>query len=241
MVKVTIQTETVEYSQDGSIFEGSLVWDDDASGPLAAVVVYHAWGGVEAFEKSRAVELAKLGYAAFCVDLYGKGIRGSNPEENMKLMQPFLDDRAMLQSRVSRGVEVVREQTIVDESRVAAIGYCFGGLCALDLARIGSDVRGVVSFHGLFMAPGNTDGNSISAKVLALHGWDDPIAPPESVVGLAKELSDAGADWQIHGYGHTLHAFTNPSAQSPDDGAQYDEAGDRRSWQAMSNFLAEIL
>ena len=237
---MTIQTQTIEYTHDDAVFEGCLIWDDAAATPLPGVVVYHAWGGLGAFEQSRATELAKLGYAAFCPDLYGKGIRGDNPDENMKLMQPLLDDRPLLQSRVARGVEVAREQHAVDEVRVAAIGYCFGGLCVLDLARTGSDVLGVVSFHGLFPPPGNTEGNSIRAKVLALHGWEDPMVPPESVVGLAAELTEAGADWQIHGYGHTLHAFTNPNAQSPGDGAQYDETADRRSWQAMTNFLIEI-
>ncbi len=238
---MTIQTRTIEYTFDEAVFEGCVVWSNDAATPLPGVVVYHAWGGLGAFEQSRATELAKLGYAAFCPDLYGKGVRGDNPDDNLKLMQPLLDDRALLQSRIARGVEVARDQDVVDESRVAAIGYCFGGLCVLDLARTGSDVHGVVSLHGLFFPPENTAGNSIRAKVLALHGWDDPMVTPESVVGLAAELTEAGADWQIHGYGHTLHAFTNPHAQSPDQGAQYDEAADRRSWQAMTNFLAEIL
>jgi dienelactone hydrolase len=238
---VTIQIQTIEYAHDDAIFEGCLVWDDEIATPLPGVVVYHAWGGLGAFEQSRATELAKLGYAAFCPDLYGKGIRGDNPDDNLKLMQPLLDDRPLLQSRVAHGVEIARDQDAVDKSRVAAIGYCFGGLCVLDLARIGSDVRGVVSFHGLFQPPGNTEGNSIHAKVLALHGWEDPAVPPEGVVALATELTEAGADWQIHGYGHTLHAFTKPDAQIPNPGSQYSETADRRSWQSMTNFLTEIL
>ena len=238
---MTIQIKTIEYTYDDTVFEGCLVWDDEIGNPLPGVVVYHAWGGLGAFELSRATELAKLGYAAFCPDLYGKGVRGDNPDDNLKLMQPLLDDRSLLQSRVACGLKVARDQDVVDESRVAATGYCFGGLCVLDLARMGSDVLGVVSFHGLFQPPGNTEGKSIRAKILALHGWEDPAVPPERVVALATELTEAGADWQIHGYGHTLHAFTKPDAQIPNSGSKYSESGDRRSWQAMTNFLAEIL
>lgn len=237
---MTIQTRTIDYSQDGENFEGFLAWDDSSSGPRPAVVISHAWGGAGEFEQDRARDLAELGYAGFALDLYGKGIRGTNPEENTKLMQPFLGDRALLQSRMQLAVEVARGQDEVDASRVAAMGYCFGGLCVLDLARTGADVLGVASFHGLFIPPGNTSGNKITAKVLALHGWDDPLAPPDQVVALATELTEAGADWQIHGFGNTLHAFTNPQAQDPANGFQYSELATRRSWQMLGDFLAEI-
>jgi len=237
---VTIQTKIVEYSHHGTTFEGYLAWDDASTEPRPAVLVSHAWGGAGDFEHARARDLAELGYVGFSLDLYGKGVRGSNPDENAVLMQPFLDDRAMLQGRLQRAIEVASQQDGVDASRMAAIGYCFGGLCVLDLARIGVDLRGVVSFHGLFHPPGNTGGNRISARVLALHGWDDPMATPEQVVALAEELTAGGADWQIHGYGHALHAFTNPEANDPDHGVAYDETANRRSWQAMANFLEEI-
>lgn len=237
---MTIQTKIVEYSHHGTTFEGYLAWDDASTEPRPAVLVSHAWGGAGDFEHARARDLAELGYVGFSLDLYGKGVRGSNPDENAVLMQPFLDDRAMLQGRLQRAIEVASQQDGVDASRMAAIGYCFGGLCVLDLARIGVDLRGVVSFHGLFHPPGNTGGNRISARVLALHGWDDPMATPEQVVALAEELTAGGADWQIHGYGHALHAFTNPEANDPDHGVAYDETANRRSWQAMANFLEEI-
>ena len=237
---MSIQTRIIDYSQDGKTFEGCLAWDDDGAEPRPAVLVSHAWGGAGDFEHTRARDLAELGYVGFSLDLYGKGVRGSNPDENAALMQPFLDDRALLQKRLRLAVEVAAGQPEVDASRVAAIGYCFGGLCVLDLARAGADVSGVVSFHGLFFPPGNTAGNSIDAKVLALHGWDDPMATPEQVVALAAELTQAGADWQIHGYGHALHAFTNPEANDPDHGVAYAPAADRRSWRAMVNFLEEL-
>ena len=146
----------------------------------------------------------------------------------------------MLQNRLKIGLQVLRNQGQVDANKTAATGYCFGGMCVLDLARTGEDFQGAASFHGLFNKPGNTDGNAIKAKVLALHGWDDPMVPPADVTALAEELTAGGADWQIHGYGNTLHAFTNPEANAPDMGAMYQADADRRSWQAMENFLAEV-
>ena len=237
---MTIQTTAVDYNQDDTTFEGYFAWDDAAAEPYPCVLVAHAWGGQGEFEQARARALAELGYAAFCIDLYGKGVRGSGPEENAQLIQPFLEDRTLLQSRMQLAVAVAGQQPGVDASRLAAIGYCFGGLCVLDTARVGAAVLGVVSFHGLFHPPGNTQGNAINAKVLALHGWDDPMATPDQAVALAAELTAAGCDWQIHGYGHTLHAFTHPEANDPGFGTVYSEVADRRSWQAMTGFLEEL-
>ena len=237
---MTVQTRVVEYSQDGTNFEGYFAWNDAAVQPGPCVVVSHAWGGLGEFEQARARDLAELGYAALCLDVFGKGVRGSNPEENAELIKPFLDDRAMLQSRLTLAIDVASQQEVVDASRIAAMGYCFGGLCVLDMARVGVGVLGVVSFHGIFHPPGNTEGNDITAKVLALHGWDDPLATPEQAVALATEMTAAGADWQIHGYGHTVHAFTNPAAQNPSLGTVYSESAERRSWRALVNFLEEI-
>ena len=215
-------------------------WDDDFEGPRPGVLVSHAWGGRGDFEDGKADALAALGYAALALDLYGKGVRGNGPDTNAALMQPFLDDRAMLQRRMLASLATLRGQPEVDAERVAAIGFCFGGLCVLDLARSGEDLAGVVSFHGLLGAPGNTAGNSIRARVLALHGWDDPMATPDTVQALADEMSTMGADWQLHAYGNTMHAFTNPAANDRDMGTVYDAAADRRSWQAMQNFLDEL-
>ena len=237
---MTIQTRTIDY-QDGDIdLQGYLAWDDAVEGKRPGVMISHAWAGRSDFENGKAEALAKLGYVGFALDNFGSGILGTNTEENSALIQPFLDDRAMLQGRMQIALEVLKGLDEVDASRVAAIGFCFGGLCVLDLARIGTDIRGVVSFHGLFGSPGNTAGNKIRAKVLALHGWDDPMAPPDQVISLAEELSGMGADWQIHGYGNTLHAFTNPQANDPEFGIVYSPDADRRSWNAMQDFLTEI-
>jgi dienelactone hydrolase len=203
-------------------------------------MVAHAWAGRSEFEDNKAVALAKLGYTGFALNLYGKGVLGSSTEENAGLMQPFLDDREMLQNRMLLSLHTMREQAVVEASKTAAIGFCFGGLCVLDVARTGEDLNGVVSIHGLFAAPGNTAGNSIKAKVLALHGWDDPMATPDTVLALGEELSSMGADWQLHAYGNTMHAFTNPEANDPDFGTVYSDSADRRSWQAMQNFFVEI-
>ncbi len=237
---MTIQTRTIDY-QDGDVdLQGYLAWDDAVEGKRPGVMIAHAWAGRSDFENGKAEALAKLGYVGFALDNFGRGILGTNTEENSALIQPFLDDRAMLQGRMQIALEVLTGLDEVDASRVAAIGFCFGGLCVLDLARTGTDICGVVSFHGLFGSPGNTAGNKIKAKVLALHGWDDPMAPPDQVVSLAEELSSMGADWQVHGYGNTMHAFTNPQANDPDFGTVYSPDADRRSWNAMQDFLSEI-
>lgn len=237
---MSIQTRLIDYEDGNTVLEGLLAWDDSIDGPQPGVMVCHAWSGRSEFEDAKAIELAKLGYTGFALDLYGKGVRGSGPDENAKLMQPFLDDRPLLQKRLLLSLASMRDQPGVDESRIAAIGFCFGGLCVLDIARTGEDMAGVVSFHGLFGSPKNTTGNTIKAKVLVLHGWDDPMATPESVVALTEELTTMGADWQLHGYGNTMHAFTNPQANNPGQGTVYNESADRRSWATMQNFLNEL-
>lgn len=237
---MSLQNRLIDYRDGETVLEGRLAWDDSIERPRPGILVAHAWGGRSEFEDGKADELARLGYAAMALDLYGKGVRGSGPEENASLMQPFLDDRAMLQQRLLVSLATLREQDEVDAHRVAAIGFCFGGLCVLDIARTGAQLAGVASFHGLFMPPGNTEGNSIRTKVLALHGWDDPMAPPDAVQALAAEMSAMGADWQLHAYGNTMHAFTNPAANDPEMGTVYDAIAERRSWQAMMNFLDEL-
>ena len=237
---MSIQTRHINYEDGGTVLEGQLAWDDSIDGPRPGVMVCHAWAGRSEFENNKAVELAKLGYTGFAMDLYGKGVLGTSTDENAALMQPFLDDRSMLQQRLLLSLDTMREQAEVDQSKVAAIGFCFGGLCVLDIARTGEDLAGVASFHGLLGAPGNTAGNRIKAKVLVLHGWDDPMATPDSVIELSKELTAMGADWQLHAYGNTVHAFTNPAASDKAMGTVYDADADRRSWIAMQNFLEEL-
>lgn len=235
-----IKERLIEYHHNDNTLEGLLAYDDSRTGPRPGVLVSHAWGGRGDFECNKARALAELGYAGFALDLYGKGVLGSNPEENTKLMTPFLEDRTLLQARLTLALETMQSREEVDNRKCAAIGFCFGGLCVLDLARIGTDIRGVISFHGLFTPPGNTVGTKIKARVLALHGNEDPMVPVDAVTALENELTAADADWQIHVYGNTRHAFTNPEANMPDMGLLYNADADRRSWQTMKNFLEEL-
>ena len=237
---MSIQVLEVEYKDGDSVFEAHVAWDAAISGPRPGVLVSHAWGGRSEFEDRKAEQLAELGYVGFALDMYGKGLRGSNPEENTALMQPLLDDRALLQSRMQLALEQLRAQKDVDNGRTAAIGFCFGGLCVLDLARTGSNVSGVASFHGLLNSPGNTEGKQMTAKALVLHGWQDPLATPDQVLSFAKEMESLGADWQLHAYGNAQHSFTNPNANDPESGLVYDAAAERRSWDSMRLFLDEI-
>jgi len=237
---LSIKTRTVEYRDGDEVFEGLLAWDDKVHSPRPGVLVAHTIRGRSDFENNKARDLAELGYVAFALDVYGKNRIGSSLEDCQVLMDALKSDRPLLQQRLGVALNALREQPEVDASRLAAIGFCFGGLCALDIARIGEDVAGVVSFHGLFDTPGNTAGNEIKAKILALHGWDDPLASPEKVLELATELSDMGADWQLHAYGSVRHAFTNPAADASGGVTIYNADADRRSWLAMQNFLREL-
>lgn len=235
-----MRIEKIAYREGNTELEGHLALPayDTAKKPL--VLVAHAFRGQSDFERDKAEALAELGWAGFALDLYGKGVLAANVEEGSKLMRPFLDDRALLRRRMLAGLEAVRSHPRVDAGRIAAIGFCFGGLCVLDLARAGADVRGVVAFHGLFH-PTGLPPEPIRAKVLALHGWDDPMAKPDQVLAFAEEMSEAGVDWQLHAYGGTKHAFTNPAADDDARGTVFEPKADRRSWNAMRSFLDEAL
>lgn len=232
---MAITTEFIDYEQDGELFQGYLALPEDK--PKAVIALVHAWGGLSAYEQEKTEALANWGYAGFAVDVYGKGKRGASPEENEALMGPLVGNRTLLQSRLERGLTVAKQNTGL--SKAAAIGFCFGGLAVLDMARTNMAVEGVASFHGLLGAPGNT-ADTIKPKVLALHGWDDPMATPEDVTAFGKEMNGAKADWQLHAYGGVLHAFTNKEANAPDQGAQYSADADRRSMLACRNFLGEL-
>lgn len=232
---MAISNEPVEYDIDGKTFEAHVARTGEAA---PGVIICHAWAGRSAFENQKADELAALGYTGVAIDLFGKGVLGQSVEENQKLIQPFTEDRGFMQERLKANIDFARGLPHVKDGPLAAIGFCFGGMCVLDMARAKLDVAGVVSFHGLLGAPGNTKDN-LDAKILALHGWDDPMAPPDDVKALGHELNEAGADWQLHAYGGVMHAFTNPQADDPDFGTVYDAAAAARSWEAMKYFLAE--
>jgi dienelactone hydrolase len=197
--------------------------------------------GVSDLELKFGRQLVELGFNAFVADLFGKKFRGAPRDVCFGEMNRLGSDREALRRRLLAVIEQARGLGEVDAGKVVVAGYCFGGKCALDVARTGIDVAGAVSFHGLFDPPGWEVGK-IKAKVLVLHGWDDPMAKPESVVALGNELTRAGADWQIHAYGHVGHGFTNPNASSLQiDGVFYHELAAERSWTAFINFLEEVL
>ncbi len=233
-------TEKIEYSQGGVTFEASVTYDNQTSRILPAVLIFHAWGGRDEFVEEKAAWIAEQGYIGCALDLYGKGVRGSNNDENAALMTPLMEDRSLLCHRMLAGMEAMKQIPLLDQGRFAAIGFCFGGLCALDLARSNAEgLRGVVSFHGLLQAPPKT--GLIDAKVLVLHGQEDPMVPPEQVAEFQKEMTEAGADWQLHTYGNTQHAFTNPEANDPGFGTVYHPVAEARSLLATKNFLSEVL
>ncbi len=237
---MAIVANTVDYLDGERVLQGFFAYDDSISGPRPAVVINHAWAGRNDFVNEKAIALAELGYAAFALDIYGKGILGQSNEENMALMTPFMQNRALIVQRMQAAFSAFKLMLWVDANKMAAIGYCFGGLCVLDYARSGADILGVVSFHGLLSAPENLQTQPIKAKVLVLHGHDDPMVPVDHVTALQQELTEAGADWQVHSYGHTMHAFTNPVANDPEFGTVFQPQADQRSWASLQLFLREI-
>jgi dienelactone hydrolase len=241
---MSLKEELIKYRdgtrQQAVECEGLLCYDTTRATPLPAVIISHDWTGRNEFVARKARRLAWQGYAAFALDMYGGGKNGNTMEEKLALMGPLKNDRAALAKRINAALDAVRALSIVDSKRIAAMGFCFGGLCVLDLARSGADIRGVASFHGL-LTPNGLPAKKITAKTLVMHGYDDPMAPPEDVLAFAKEFTAAGSDWQLHVYGHTKHAFANPVANDPSHGLMYQADADRRSWKALMSFLDEIL
>ena len=235
-----IRTETIVYTDSEQTFEGKISWDNSIKGKKPGILIAHMFGGQSDFETGKSVELAKLGYVGMAIDLYGKGRRATNPADAAKLMAELNNDRALLLKRLELSMSTLQNHPEVDETKIGAIGYCFGGKCALDLARSGADVRGVVSFHGMFDKPGLPEEKPIKASILVMHGWNDPMAKPEMFVQFANEMTERKADWQMHAFGHTGHGFTNPKANSPERGVFYQPTSSNRAWKAMSDFFEEV-
>jgi dienelactone hydrolase len=239
--RMAIATREFDYEMDGEIFAGALARDDADANKRPAVMVLHGWEGRSEGQMNVARSLAALGYVGVACDLFGKGIRGEVTGDNSALIAPLLQDRAMLRARLLETAKLVRSLPEADPNKLAAIGFCFGGLCVLDLARSGLDLRGVASFHGTLGSPVGLPREPIKAKVIVFHGYDDPMAPPADLMALANELSELGADWQIHAYGATMHAFMAVGANRPEVGIQYNERSARRAWHSLVSFLTEAL
>lgn len=228
-----------EYHLNDTRFDGFLA-TPPGTGPHPAVIIVHDWSGRNEFAENKAQKIAELGYVGFAVDMYGEGKLGTTNEQKSTLMSPLMKDRRIIRARLQAALHEARQLPSVDPKKIAVIGFCFGGLCALELARTGADIVGAVTFHGLLHHDPNLTTATIHAKILALHGYDDPMVSPEKVLDFAKEMTEAKADWQLHAYGHTQHAFTNPNAHDNSLGLVYNEVANQRSWISFVNFLEEI-
>ncbi|GGK57465.1 dienelactone hydrolase family protein [Rufibacter glacialis] len=236
-----IKTQVVEYKEGNTTLEGYMAYDPSRKGKLPAVLVVHEWNGLSDYTRKRCDQLARMGYVAFAADIYGKGVRPKTAQESGAEAGKYKNNVPLLRQRVNAALAQVKKQPNVDAARVAAIGYCFGGTTVLELARSGAEVAGVVSFHGGLATPSPADAQKIKAKVLVAHGAIDPFVPQTEVDAFFKEMNEAQVDYQFIAYSGAVHAFTNPEAgEDPKQGAAYHAAADRRSWEAMKLFFAEI-
>lgn len=236
-----IRTEKIVYQDERSDkFEGIISWDDSINEKRPGILIAHTIRGQTEFEEEKSIELAKLGYVGFAIDLYGQDKKTTDPDKNRELMNGLNADRSLLLKRLKLSLKTLKEHPEVDSEKTGAIGFCFGGKSVLDLARSGEEIKGVVSFHGIYDQPDYHNIGDIKASVLVLHGWDDPLANPEQLRELAKELTERKADWQIHAFGHTGHAFTYPPASSKETGFFYQSDSDRRGWKLMTEFFRDI-
>jgi dienelactone hydrolase len=232
--------EMIEYKQGDTTLEGYLAYDEAIKGERPGVLVVHDWMGCDSYARMRADQLAKLGYVAFAADIYGKGVRPKNPQEAGAQAAKYKGDRALLRARVNAALDVLEKRPQCDSKRVGAIGYCFGGTTVLELARSGANMAGIVTFHGGLDTP-TRDAKNIKCKVLICHGADDPYVTAADVTALQDELRTAGVDWQMIYYSGAVHSFTRPdSGNDNSKGAAYNERADKRSWEAMKTFFAEI-
>ncbi len=229
--------------QEGKVrLEGYLAWENGNQEKRPGVLVFHDWDGLTGYEQGRARQLAALGYVVLAADIYGKGIRPRNPQESSRQAGRYKADRVLLRARALAALTQLAKHPGVDAERIAAIGYCFGGMTALELARSGAGIKGAVSFHGNLDTPLPAEAANFTAKVLVLHGAEDPHVPEQQVLEFKNEMRAAQADWQMVYYSGAVHSFTVPEAgNDPARGAAYDATADRRSWQAMRHFLEEIL
>jgi dienelactone hydrolase len=236
-----VRTEKVEYRQGETVLKGYMAFNDSEKGKRPGIVVFPEWWGANDYAKRRAEQLAKLGYVALAADLYGNGTVTTDPKQAGKLAGALKNDRKLLRERAGAAFRVLAEDRRVDRERIAAIGYCFGGTTALELARSGAPLRGFVSFHGNLETPEPSRPGGIAGKVLVLQGADDPMVPAAEVAAFQDEMRKSGTDWQMNFYGGAVHAFTNPDAgKAGIRGVAYNESGDRRSWEAMWLFFREI-
>jgi dienelactone hydrolase len=229
----------VAHEFEGEQLESVFVGRRDAQARPTVILIPSVMG-VSDLEIGFARQLIELGYNGFVADVFGKAFRSAPRDTMFGEMNRIKEDRDALRRRLLSVVDLARALDEVEEHQIVVAGFCFGGLCALDVARSGAEISAAVAFHGLFDPPGLPP-EKIKAKVVAFHGWDDPMVPPEKVVALGKELTEAGADWQIHAYGHVAHGFTNPkAAELQIDGVRYNALAAERSWTSFISLLEEL-
>lgn len=235
-----LETKKIKYQDGNVVLEGLFAVDTSQTSKRPGIIVCHDWSGRNEFADNKAKKLADMGYVGFALDMYGNGQVGTTNDEKKALMSPLASDRAVLRTRVNAAYEAIKKISEVDPSKIGIIGFCFGGLCALDLARSGVDLKATVSFHGQLTKPSHLADKKILSKILVLHGHDDPMVPPEQVLEFEKEMTGAQVDWQVHVYGGTQHAFTNPQAHDASLGLVYNSLAEKRSWLAMTNLFNEV-
>jgi dienelactone hydrolase len=236
-----IQTKVIEYKSGDQVLEGFLAYDDTVKSPRPGVLIVHQWKGLTEYEQKRAEMLAGLGYVAFCADIYGKGVRPTEVKDASALAGKYKGDRALYRERLKAALDVLAAQPQVEKEKLAAMGYCFGGTGALEVARSGAAVRGVISFHGGLGTPTPADAKTIKGRVLVLHGADDPFVPPAEVDGFKKEMAEAEVGYEFVAYPGAVHSFTHWTAGSDNSkGAAYNKEADEQSWDAMKAFLAKV-
>jgi len=241
---MSIQSQEVSYTVGDTSMKSYLAYDDSISGSRPGVLVVHEWWGLDEYIRGRVNMLAELGYTALGVDMYGGGKTGADPAEAGALMNAVLGDMEAGTARIQAAAETLGEQAQTDASRMGCMGYCFGGAVSLHAARIGMDLRGVVSFHGALGSFHTPAPGSIKAKILVLHGGADVLVPDEQIDAFHTEMNNANADYEFVTYDGALHGYTNPEATSRGESyglpLAYDETSDKRSWQDMQDFFAKV-
>jgi dienelactone hydrolase len=238
--KAGLKTKWIEYKHGDVALKGYLAYNDGIKGKRPGVLVVPCFRGLKEFDQGRAEHLAKLGYIAFAIDMYG--VKPKDDQEAFALARIYGEDRPLMRSRAAAGLEVLQKHRLTDSGRIAAIGYCFGGCVALELARSGADIAGIVGFHAGLDTPNPDDGKNIKGKILILHGAEDPVVPMKHVLAFQDEMRKAKVDWQMMFYGGAVHGFSMPeSGTDPSKPVAYDEKADKRSWAAMKSFFKEIL